>query len=226
MSAKSTIGKSITKNLPVYIQDAANGLNCNCVCYDCNERLEAVQGSRDWHFRHYTKSNCFSSGETALHELAKQILLQNNSIHTRKLQISYFEPKKEIVVGPFRSDVGAKYRDLDLYFEIIVTHELSIEKKLYYQTNKINCIRIDLTNKSLLTASEEIITRTVLLSKGNKSFIFWHEDPPAVEATAVKDQPSSSKSAQIIFGGLMLLLSYLFLKKPRNKRKKRKSTFI
>jgi hypothetical protein len=218
MSAIFTIGKSSETSLPVHVRNAKNGLNSNCVCYECTEKLEAVQGSRDWYFRHYNKSNCPGSNETALHEFAKQVLFENSSIATHKKQIIYSETKKETIIGVFRSDVSAKYQDQVLHFEIVVNHDLTLLKTEYYRTNKINCIKIDLSDTALLKSGPEEIKKEVLENKINKHFIQWNEDKVNADVSTSSDNNSWLVAISIFLGSLFLFRKSLF--SSSNKRRK------
>ncbi len=176
MSAIFIIGKSIETGLPVHVRNAKNGLACNCVCYECEQRLEAIQDQRYWHFRHYDKLNCVGNNETALHQFAKLILCQNSAVDTIKKLIRYSSPVLEAVCDKYRSDVRVLYENSVLHFEVVVHHDLSQERSAYYQANKINCIRINLRNPDLLSASPDEIRNAVLMERGNKDFIQWNED--------------------------------------------------
>ena len=50
MGAIFTIGKSIERGLPLHVRDAKNGSRCNCICYECAQKLEIVQGQRNGTF--------------------------------------------------------------------------------------------------------------------------------------------------------------------------------
>lgn len=62
------------------IKDADNGLKCDCTCSCCGERLVARQGSISWSFSHESGSECAGAIETALHQAAKQILLEEKML--------------------------------------------------------------------------------------------------------------------------------------------------
>lgn len=223
MSATFTIGKSIDTNLPVHIKNAENGLKCRCVCYECNERLQAVQGqsenARAWHYRHdNTNSNCPGNNETALHQFAKLILFENNVIDTPKKKVNYIEPSLETVIDKYRSDVSAKYNDTALHFEVVVHHDLKPDKKLYYQSNKVNCIKIDLTNSEFLTAQPEQIRHAVIKDKTNKHFIQWNEDKVNADVSTSSDSNSWLVAIGIFLGSLLLFRKSLF--GSSNKRRK------
>jgi competence protein CoiA len=180
MSATFTIGKNIDTNLPVHIKNAENGLKCRCICYECNEKLQAIQGksenSRTWHYRHdNTNSKCPGNNETALHQYAKRILFESNVINTFKKKVYYTDPRLETVIDKYRSDVCVKYSGMELHFEVVVNNDVKADKKMYYHSNKINCIKIDLTNPELLTADPDQIKHAILEDKSNKIFIQWND---------------------------------------------------
>jgi len=215
VSAIFIIGKSLETGMPLHVRNAKNGLSCNTVCYECDQKLEAVQGKRDWYFRHYDKSNCIGNNETALHLFAKKILFENTSLLTKKKTINYSEPSLETVIDKYRSDVSAKYNSEVLHFEIVVHNRLSAAKEQYYRSGKINCIQIDLSNSELLSAQPEQIIYEVLQEKRNKKFVQWNEDIVPVESV------SNTKSWLIGFGVLIVSL-LLFWKPLFGKNKKRK----
>ncbi len=222
MSAVFIIGRSSETDLPVHVQNAKNGLSCNCVCYKCSERLEAVQGKRDWHFRHSNKSNCLGSVETALHQFAKLLLYASTSIETKKKIIHFTDPRLETVIDEYRSDVCVTYDNAKLHFEVVVYHDLEPRKRAYYQSNGINCIKIDLSNPDLLTAQPEQIRNAVIQDKGNKEFIHWNEDK------VTEKHQTSSENNKWLFG-LGIFIGSLFLFRnsifggSKNRRRYRRS---
>lgn len=92
---------------------------------------------------------------------------------SKKLQIVYTWPRKEITIFGKRSDVTVDYGNEDVHFEVFVTNDLSPEKHTIYKTNKVKCIRIDLSEPELLTASPEKIKEAVLNQYRNKKIIYW-----------------------------------------------------
>lgn len=74
----------------VHIKDInpeMNGLKCGCVCPRCGEKLVARMGSIAWCFAHYSKTECLGGDETALHHLAKEILLESPGIVLPQLDV-------------------------------------------------------------------------------------------------------------------------------------------
>ncbi|WP_090197579.1 competence protein CoiA family protein [Yoonia tamlensis] len=63
----------------VHVNDVPKGLECRCVCPECEAPLIARQGERrTWHFAHKPDEDCGTAGETALHIAAKQTLADLN----------------------------------------------------------------------------------------------------------------------------------------------------
>jgi hypothetical protein len=118
----------------------------------------------------------------------------------------------------FVPDVSVKYSERELHFEVVVYNDLNADKKLYYQSNKINCIKIDLTNSELLTAPPEQIKYSVLEDKNNKAFVQWNEDK-------VIEAPSSDSShwnelieGVIIISTIIFFINSLFWKSTKNRK--------
>lgn len=78
------VAKDVGDGLPRRITEVANGGNCGCVCFGCGRRLIARNGGdpdlRAYSFAHRPEDNvvdCVSSGETALHIRAKEIIAKH-----------------------------------------------------------------------------------------------------------------------------------------------------
>ncbi|EOV1954920.1 competence protein CoiA family protein [Vibrio parahaemolyticus] len=57
-----------------HIRSVDNGLKCDCICPDCQQPLVANQGKvKRWHFSHASNAEC--KGESVIHRLAKQVIL-------------------------------------------------------------------------------------------------------------------------------------------------------
>lgn len=222
----------------IHIDNAENGLACNCICKECNERLEAIQGNeRINHFRHHSNINCKGSPESALHELGKQILIDNKEISIPKYgKISYSDPIAEKQFKLIRPDVLAKVEGFYILFEIYVTHAIDTEKEQVLIDEKLNSIEIDLRRAEKLKYSE--IKRLVLDEISNKRLIFWNnkDETKSVSTNNLKEQETTISTgemiAKVIIGvflgiGVIKVWKYLingkykkkkYYKKPRNYR--------
>ena len=65
------------------LQESERGLNCECYCAECGKPLVARMGIKNtWHFAHKSETSCNFGvnkigGESAIHKLAKKIILEN-----------------------------------------------------------------------------------------------------------------------------------------------------
>lgn len=194
----------------IHVDKSENGKSCNCKCLKCNENLLAIQGDiRDNHFRHETDVLCNGSQETALHQLGKQILLENNQITIPKYGIiKYSDAVEEKEFSSIRPDITARFDDQNIYFEIAVNHFIEQEKKSFYVDGQHKCIEIDLSNADIV--SHEGIQNLVLNEIKNKK-LFGRE-----QSEKSKQVAGNKYIYNILIGiGLFLISRWLF-KRKRN----------
>ena len=63
--------------------EVTKGQSCGCICPDddCKGELIAKQGKKnEWHFAHKAGADCSSGIESALHRMAKQMVLERSQI--------------------------------------------------------------------------------------------------------------------------------------------------
>lgn len=211
----------------IHIDKSNNGLNCGCICMKCNEPLEARQGKvRDWHFKHHINVNCTGSQETALHELAKQILVRNTSIELPKYgRISYSEAKAEKKLEQIRPDVSAIYNDQPIYFEVFVSNAVDEGKEKFFKLGKHRSLEIDLSDCTTSTFKE--IEELVLKAVDNKRLFYW-EDEPIVLPQEPNEPPKSSNSTSSngsgwlsAFLAILALFGIYKLSKKQNRRRRK-----
>ena len=156
----------------IHIDKASNGRSCDCECLKCNEKLDAIQGEiRTKHFRHSTNLNCEGSQESALHELGKQILVDNSKIAIPKHGIiNYSNPVPEKRLEIKRPDVSATFKDEQIFFEIYVSHAVDEGKEKFYLSKKHRSVEIDLSGCVDSTFGE--IKNSVLCKLSNKKVIY------------------------------------------------------
>lgn len=146
------VAKDASDGSPHHITEVANGGNCGCVCFGCGRRLIARNGGdptvRSHSFAHRPEDNvmdCVSSGETALHIRAKEIIAKHcrvtlpatatpgidgkpvNVSPERSIDLTDIHP--EFVVGEVIPDIAATMPDgRRIFIEIANTHRCSQEK--------------------------------------------------------------------------------------------------
>jgi hypothetical protein len=59
-----------------------NGLGCGCICAGCRQPLVAKQGKvKEWHFAHSVGGDCVGAVESAIHRMAKQMIMERRAIY-------------------------------------------------------------------------------------------------------------------------------------------------
>lgn len=131
----------------VSIQEVAKGLQCDCICPDCQQQFVAAQGEKnEWHFRHYEETNCKGGQETALHRLAKEIIVSNTQFELPNYgTVIYESPESEKSFLTFKPDITAKINGQDLFFEIFVTHAVDRIKETFFRNGEHKSVEINFT---------------------------------------------------------------------------------
>jgi len=203
-----------TKNI-IHIDNADNGLNCNCNCAKCGARMVAVQGKsinhREWHFRHHIESDCLGGQETAIHKLAKQIIADNTQIAIpNDVLLFYTSPRLESRFETIIPDISVTSDGIDIHFEILVTHPVDIIKEEFYCKGKHKSIEINLKNISYNINPEEL-KEIVLNQVHNKRIIFWERKEPVKQENQIND----NLWEWVIGIGVVIGITKLFTKKRR-----------
>lgn len=162
----------------IHIDNALNGLACNCVCQECGGILEAIQGKkRQKHFRHHIgDTNCKGGIESGLHKLAKQILIENESIVLPRYgKILYHNAIAEKLFQNIIPDVSAILSDSQqIFIEIFHTHKSTDYKNNFFKNGQHKSVEIDMKHCPIDSISE--IKDYVLNKTHNKTIIFWEQE--------------------------------------------------
>lgn len=173
----------------VHILEVQTGLACNCVCPNCRQPLIAKNNSKNKklaHFAHHSTVECEAAYETALHLLAKAVLMRS-----RKLRLPDFRKgdylKKGMLVefdevtedghrvnvdgDVIIPDAIGKKGDRQVFIEFANTHFVDDEKTNVIRKSGIACIEVDLTGQTL----DEDVLKTFLESAS--SSICWISNP-------------------------------------------------
>ena len=163
-------------NQAVFIENVQRGLKCGCYCAKCGEDLMAVQGAvYTWHFRHQSDtSDCTGSGETVLHQRAKEILKNGSNIMTvEKGEISYTNAVLELtLMDKYRPDVTAVHMGVPIYFEVAVHHPMEEDKLKYLRVCGFRFVEINLAHWIGQEPTQEELQYAVLMDVENKK-VFW-----------------------------------------------------
>ncbi|WP_411839852.1 competence protein CoiA family protein [Paracoccus sp. ME4] len=161
--------------------DAAPRQSSDFVCPDCGSPLIVRKGDRNiHHFAHKSHADCISAGETALHQVAKDILRENRALMLPELVIldEICQQEREVLLdsveeetweGRFRPDLRATMRGTEdgsevistLYIEIHVTHVVDREKLEKIEARGRSAIEIDLSrlNRDLTREDLSLLVR-------------------------------------------------------------------
>jgi len=144
----------------VGVDQVAGGLACACVCTQCERTLVAAKGDiYRHHFRHHADgSTCGGGQETALHMLAKDIVMRAASIllpdaEARDIASAELEP----VLGEVRPDVLIHTPQGDVAIEIAVEHRTGEVKIDRLAGMNLPAVEIDISiYRGVLMSAEEL----------------------------------------------------------------------
>lgn len=199
---------------PVDVHEVERGLACGCVCPQCKQPLQANNGPDRQFFSHdpgRDHSACEDARETAIHLMAKQIILETQQfcipelVVTAKLQKDnirrVFSAKEKVVKerlitfdrveieksrGEITPDVIAYLGEKELIIEIAVTHFVDREKRDKLRKLATNVVEVDLSGLSRFPSKEEIKSLLIGPDKPNVKdrLKTWVSYPPAAEVKA------------------------------------------
>ena len=196
MSTNNKVPFGLLGDILVDVNDVESGLACKCICPSCYGALVARKGRKNIHcFAHHKPDpNCEYTPETAIHLMAKQILLENYSIRLPKLDITvsalgvsrerYSESELLVKEGDFRYDKALSEQRIEgiipdillykngipvLIIEIFVSHGVDHLKRDKIEKLDISCIEIKLDNRLINKAT---LAEKVLLSTDIKKWIY------------------------------------------------------
>ncbi|EIE5869548.1 hypothetical protein O8Q24_000113 [Vibrio parahaemolyticus] len=155
-----------------HIRSVDNGLKCDCVCPECKTPLVANQGNvKRWHFSHASNTEC--KGESLIHRLAKQVIL--DAARSRKALLissdggdvyesdkdgvvnskSWYAPERKYQIQEAEAEVklGSQIFDVlchdrkgnALAVEIFYTHKKSDVDVEKFAKNSVEAIEIDVS---------------------------------------------------------------------------------
>ena len=143
----------------VGVDQVPSGLACECVCTQCEHPLVAAKGDvYRHHFRHHADgSTCGGGQETALHMLAKDIVMRAASIQLpdddmRDITSAELEP----TLGDVRPDVLIHTPKGDVAIEIAVEHRTGEVKTARLAAMNLAAVEIDISvYRGVLMSAED-----------------------------------------------------------------------
>ena len=198
----------------VNIDEVSKGLDCNCICPQCKVKLIAKKGDKNiHHFAHYGEQNrecnIVKANESALHLMAKQIILEEKAIMMPALKImknqislelpteiinqlpdQYIYNESAIVTfdnvvlekkyADFKPDIVGTKLQRELLIEIAVTHEVDEVKRKAVEKLGISMVEIDLSQFMDSPISKEKLKQSLLMSDNLKKWIYHRSYKDAI----------------------------------------------
>ena len=147
-----------------YIDDVERGLNCGCVCPSCGRPLVARKGPvKVAHFAHHQGGDCGKGVETALHQMAKEILEHRREIvflgrtpsdPTNLYTIEKVDLEKRL--GNIVPDVTVYIAGRPILIEVVVTHDIDERKRKAIRELGISTLVIDLSDETRTIPKDEL----------------------------------------------------------------------
>jgi hypothetical protein len=186
----SIIQLAIKNGRVVSVDQVENGLACGCRCPDCDGILIAKNRGeiKVHHFAHESGQICETSQETALHLLAKEVLIEQKAIllpsphngNVQRFDAAAAEVTQYLLDGGiFRPDVELIRDDKKLFVEFRVAHAVNDAKIRQIRLCGVDCVEIDLQDLPRVDAegfpNRKGIEARLLEDKG-KTWIYPHHE--------------------------------------------------
>lgn len=158
MNKKAYLKYALNKNGDlVHIDDVPNGNECGCFCPHCKSELCAKNGGnnerRVHHFAHLSGADCVGAIESALHKMAKDIMMETlciqlpdrldgkhgEQLKLDRLEVEFYDKKTRL-----RPDCVGYYGNKVIWIEFKRTHAVDKKKKGKIISAKIDCVEIDI----------------------------------------------------------------------------------
>lgn len=161
----------------IYIEDAENGLKCDCVCPGCGQPLVAKNNGKkkEHHFAHFRTAECEHGYQSALHYMAKDVFLEmkeftfvkNGAPVKYRIDNVVLEKSVDSVVPDILVTCDGKR----FAVEIFVTHAVDDEKKEKIRSLRLSALEIDLSRFRHAMLDKEAL-KTEVNNTDNFSWVY------------------------------------------------------
>lgn len=161
----------------IYIEDAENGLKCDCVCPGCGQPLVAKNKGKkkEHHFAHFRTAECEHGYQSALHYMAKDVFLEMKEFTFVKngtpVKYRIDNVVLEKAVDSIIPDILVTCDGKRFIVEIFVTHAVDDEKKEKIKTLKLSALEIDLSHFHRVMLDKETL-KTDVNNANNFSWVY------------------------------------------------------
>jgi hypothetical protein len=166
----------------VYIDDAVNGLACECMCPGCCQPLVAKNNGKinEHHFAHKSKDfDCEHGYQSALHYMAKDFFLEHKELIFKKNGIIERYPIDEVRIEQrldnIIPDILVICDGKEFIVEIYVTHAVDDEKKAKIKSMLTSAIEIDISHLKDQMIDKETLEQE-LCNPENYSWVYDADD--------------------------------------------------
>jgi len=162
----------------VYIDDAVNGLACECICPGCRQPLVAKNNGKinEHHFAHKSKDfDCEHGYQSAIHYMAKDLFLEhkelifikNEKIEKYPIDDVQIEQRLDNIIPDILVTCDGK----QFIVEIYVTHTVDDEKKAKIKSMLTSAIEIDISHLKDQMIDKETLKQE-LCNPDNYSWVY------------------------------------------------------
>lgn len=166
----------------VYIENAVNGLACDCICPGCRQPLVAKNNGKikEHHFAHISKDfDCEHGYQSAIHYMAKDVFLKlnelifikNEKIERYPIDDVQIEQRLDNVIP----DILVTSDGKQFIVEIYVTHAVDDEKKAKIKSMMISAVEIDISHLKGLMIDKETLQQEIS-NPENYSWVYDADD--------------------------------------------------
>lgn len=161
----------------IYIEDAENGLKCDCVCPGCGQPLVAKNNGKkkEHHFAHFRTDECEHGYQSALHYMAKDVFLEMKEFTFMKngapVKYRIDDVVLEKSVDSVVPDILVTCDGKRFIVEIFVTHAVDDEKKEKIRSLKLSALEIDLSRFRHAMLDKEAL-KTEVNNTDNFSWVY------------------------------------------------------
>ena len=166
----------------VYIDDAVNGLACECICPGCRQPLVAKNNGKikEHHFAHISKDfDCEHGYQCAIHYMAKDFFLEHKELIFKKNGIIERYPIDEVRIEQrldnIIPDILVICDGKEFIVEIYVTHAVDDEKKAKIKSMLTSAIEIDISHLKDQMIDKETLKHE-LCNPDNYSWVYDADD--------------------------------------------------
>lgn len=204
-------------------QEVPNGLGCECVCRGCGQDLIARQGRiKEWHFAHATGAECPGGIESAIHQMAKQMIVDRQCVYvpahslyrpisgpTWKFDLTeYAQQEGEMRLSDCREEVKVGERKPDILaftdsgqqiaIEVAFTHFCDEEKIEWIRKNNLTTLEIDISIPSSVAASDvlSILEARIFKTPSRSCWLYHAGESAAAEALKARECAIRAKYAK------------------------------